>query len=90
MAAGDSSGRIVAAISAKSKWDINLTVTPGEECQALESPVQGNCASWYVVLNPCCRQEEFRGRLLGHRVYLKGKPRGEKSMPEKREALEGV
>jgi hypothetical protein len=40
------------------------------------------------VLNPCFRQEEFRGTLLGHLVYLKAKVRGEKSMPEKREALE--
>jgi hypothetical protein len=40
------------------------------------------------VLNPCLRQEELRGTLLGHRVYLKAKTGGEKSMPEKREVLE--
>jgi hypothetical protein len=40
------------------------------------------------VLNPCFRQEEFRGTLLGHLVYLKAKAGGEKSMPEKREVLE--
>jgi hypothetical protein len=40
------------------------------------------------VLNPCYRQEELRGTLLGHLVYLKAKARGEKSTPEKREALE--
>jgi len=45
-------------------------------------------ASWYAVLNPCYRQEELRGTLLGHLVYLKAKARGDKSMPEKREALE--
>ena len=45
-------------------------------------------ASWYAVLNPCCRQEEVRGTLLGHLVHLKAKAGGEKSMPEKREPLE--
>jgi hypothetical protein len=39
-------------------------------------------------LNPCFRQEEFRGPLLGHPVYLKAKAGGDKSRPEKREGLE--
>ena len=50
--------------------------------------MRGKCASWYATLNPCFRQEEFRGTLLGHPVYLKAKAGGEKSMPEKREVLE--
>lgn len=54
------------------------------------SRVRCKCASWYLALNPCCRQEEFRGRLLGHRVYLNAKAGGENSMPEKRETSEGV
>jgi hypothetical protein len=41
-------------------------------------------------LNPCYRQEEFRGILLGHRVYLKAKAGGENSTPEKRETAESV
>jgi hypothetical protein len=45
-------------------------------------------ASWYAVLNPCYRQEELRGTLLGHLVYLKAKAGGEKSTPEKRVAPE--
>ena len=40
------------------------------------------------MLNPWRSQEELGGRFLGHRVYLKAKAGGEKSMPEKREALE--
>jgi hypothetical protein len=52
--------------------------------------MRGNSASCYAALNPCYRQEEFRGRLLGHRVYLKAKAGGENSMPEKRETPEGV
>ena len=50
--------------------------------------MRGKCASWYAPLNPCFRQEELRGTLLGHPVYLKAKAGGEKSMPEKREVLE--
>jgi hypothetical protein len=40
------------------------------------------------VLNPWRSQEELEGVFLGHRVYLKAKARGEKSMPEKRGSLE--
>jgi hypothetical protein len=47
-------------------------------------------ASWYAALNPCFRQEKFRGRLLDHRIYLKAKAGGENSMSEKRETSEGV
>ena len=47
-------------------------------------------ASCHAALNPCYRQEEFRGRLLGHRTYLKAKAGGENSMSEKQETLEGV
>jgi group II intron reverse transcriptase/maturase len=54
----------------------------------LESRVLRKGASWYAVLNPCYRQEELRGTLLGHLVDLKAKARGEKSLPAKREALE--
>ena len=36
------------------------------------------------MLNPWRSQEELGGRFLGHRVYLKAKAGGEKSMPEKR------
>jgi hypothetical protein len=42
------------------------------------------------VLNPWRSQEELGGRFLGHRVHLKAKAGGEKSMPEKRESPEGV
>jgi hypothetical protein len=41
-------------------------------------------------MNPCYRQEEFRGGLLGHRTYLKAKAGGDNSMSEKRETWEGV
>ena len=47
-------------------------------------------ASWYAALNPCYRQEKFRGGLLGHRTYLKVKTGGDNSMSEKREPSEGV
>jgi hypothetical protein len=40
------------------------------------------------VLNPCDQQEELRGTLLGHLVDLKAKARGDKRLPEQREALE--
>jgi len=40
------------------------------------------------VLNPWRSQEELGGTFLGHRVYLKAKAGGEKSMPEKRGTLE--
>jgi hypothetical protein len=40
------------------------------------------------VLNPWHIQEELGGTFLGHRVYLKAKARGDKSMPEKRGSLE--
>jgi hypothetical protein len=40
------------------------------------------------VLNPCRRQEKFGGILLGHPIDLKAKAGGDKSMSEKREALE--
>ena len=54
------------------------------------SAVRGKCASWDAALNPCYRQEEFRGGLLGHRTYLKAKARGDTRMPEQRETPEGV
>ena len=41
-----------------------------------------------AVLNPWHSQEELGGLFLGHRVYLKAKARGEKSMLEKRGLLE--
>src|SRR5260370_30779376 len=56
--------------------------------ERLESRMRPKGASRYEVLNPCFRQEEPGGKLLGHLVYLKAKARGEKSMPEKREVLE--
>ena len=40
------------------------------------------------MLNPWHSQEELGGTFLGHRVYLKAKARGDKSMPEKRGSLE--
>ena len=40
------------------------------------------------MLNPWLSQEELGGTFLGHRVDLKAKARGEKSMPEKRGTLE--
>ena len=54
------------------------------------SAVRGKCASWYAALNPGYRQEECRGKLLGHRTYLKAKAGGDNSMSEKRETSEGV
>jgi len=41
-------------------------------------------------MNPCYRQEEFRGKLLGHRTHLKVKAGGDNSMSEKRKTSEGV
>jgi len=41
-----------------------------------------------AVLNPWRSQEELGGTFLGHRVHLKAKAGGEKSMPEKRGTLE--
>ena len=43
-----------------------------------------------AVLNPWRSQEELGGMFLGHRVNLKAKAGGDKSMPEKRESLEGA
>ena len=40
------------------------------------------------MLNPWRSQEELGGMFLGHRVNLKAKAGGEKSMPEKRGPLE--
>ena len=48
------------------------------------------CAPRDAVLNPWHSQEELGGTFLGHRVYLKAKARGDKSMPEKRGPLEGT
>jgi hypothetical protein len=42
------------------------------------------------VLNPWHSQEELGGTFLGHRVHLKAKAGGDKSMPEKRGPLEGT
>ena len=50
--------------------------------------MRGNCAPRDAVLNPWHSQEKFGGILLGHPIYLKGKPGGEKSMSEKRRTLE--
>jgi len=50
--------------------------------------MHGNGAPRDAVLNPWRSQEELGGRFLGHRVHLKAKARGEKSMPEKRGPLE--
>jgi len=54
------------------------------------SAVRCKGASWHAELNPCHRQEEFRGGLLGHRTYLKAKAGGDNRMSEKRETWEGV
>src|SRR2546426_1306874 len=54
------------------------------------SRVRRKCAPWNAVLNPWRSQEELGGVFLGHRVYLKAKAGGEKSMPEKRGSLEDV
>ena len=42
------------------------------------------------MLNPRLSREKLGGRFLGHRVDLKAKAGGEKSMPEKQEMLEGA
>ena len=52
--------------------------------------MRGNCAPWNIVLNPWWNQEKFGGMLLGHPIYLKVKARGEKSMSEKQETMEGT
>ena len=50
--------------------------------------MHGNGAPRDAVLNPWHSQEELGGMFLGHRVNLKAKAGGEKSMPEKRGPLE--
>jgi len=50
----------------------------------------GKSAPRNVVLNPRLSREKLGGRFLGHRVDLKAKAGGEKSMPEKQEMLEGA
>ena len=54
----------------------------------LESRMHANGAPWDAVLNPWRSQEELGGTFLGHRVHLRAKAGGEKSMPEKRGTLE--
>src|SRR5262249_46299076 len=54
----------------------------------LESRMHANGAPRDAVLNPWHSQEELGGRFLGHRVNLKAKAGGDKSMPEKRGSLE--
>ena len=49
-----------------------------------------NGAPRNAVLNPWRSQEGLGGTSLGHRVYLRAKAGGEKSMPEKRESPEGA
>ena len=44
----------------------------------------------HAVLNSWPNQGEFGRILSGHPIYLKAKARGENSMSEKRESLEGV
>src|SRR5262249_38626857 len=46
------------------------------------------CAPRDAVLNPWRSREELGGMFLGHRVHLRAKAGGDKSMPEKRGSLE--
>jgi hypothetical protein len=48
------------------------------------------CAPRDAVLNSWHSQGEFGRILSGHPIYLKAKARGDNSMSEKRESLEGV
>src|SRR5262249_42882670 len=50
--------------------------------------MRGNGAPRDAVLNPWRSQEGLGGKSLGHRVNLKAKAGGDKSMPEKRGPLE--
>jgi len=54
------------------------------------SRMHRNGAPRDAVLNPWHSQEELGGTFLGHRVYLRAKAGGDKSMPEKRGSLEGA
>ena len=66
----------------------NPSVSPEAKCQLLESPLQGNCAPRYAMLDSWCSQERFGGKPLGHLIDLKAKAGGDKSMSEKQEVSE--
>ena len=82
--------RNVAGDEGRNPKGMNRGVTLGEERRALESRMRRNGAPRNAVLNPWRSQEGLGGTSLGHRVYLRAKAGGEKSMPEKRESPEGA